>query len=170
MSVVRLLSLVVIGGVAALLLRVFVFESIYIATGSMEPTLLVNTHVFLDKLTYRVRSPRRGDIISFRSPVQNEDMVKRVIAVPGDTVELQRKTVYVNGTFVEEPYVKHTRKDEKLIGDTLGPLKVPPNSVFVLGDNRDESSDSSVWKDAGTGEPVHFVPYDRIQGLVRGFY
>ncbi|MFA6319169.1 MAG: S26 family signal peptidase, partial [Elusimicrobiota bacterium] len=67
-------------------------------------------------------------------------------------------------------YVQHTRSEEKLQGDDLGPLTGPEASLFVLGDNRDESKDSSVWTDPATGEPLRFLPLANVRGLVRGFY
>jgi len=160
-----------IAALATLLLRAFVFEGIYIATASMEPTFPIGAHLFLDKLTLLFREPSRGEIIVFRSPVPPYlDMVKRVIAVPGDIVELKEKKVILNGNPQDEPYAQHTRQEERLKGDDIGPLTVPAGSFFVLGDNRDESDDSSVWRDQGTGEAVYFVPQSQVRGVLRGFY
>lgn len=167
----RLLWVCSIGVGLALFLRAFVVESIYIPTPSMEPTIPAGTHLFLDKITCGLRNPARGDVVVFASPAPpREDMVKRVIAVGGDTIELREKKVLLNGKELEESYVKHTRSGERLSGDDLGPLDVPKGSVFVLGDNRDESGDSSVWKDPATGERIYFVPVSSIRGLVRGAY
>lgn len=159
-----LLLLVALG--VALPFRAWVAEPITIASASMEPTLRVGTLMILDKWTLSGRGPRRGEIISFRSPVGAEDLVKRVIAVPGDEVEIRAKRVYVNGKPLEEPYAVHDRADERLNGDDLGPLTVPDRSYFVLGDNRDESNDSSVWKST-SGERVYFLRKDALQGVVR---
>ena len=90
--------------------------------------------------------------------------IKRVIAVPGDEVELREKKVYFNGKQLEEPYTVYKRANERLTGDNLGPLKVPEDCVFVLGDNRDESYDSTSWKDARTGKPIYFLPMKNIKG------
>lgn len=170
MSFARLLYLAGVGAVLAGALRLWVVEGIYIASPSMAPTLRVGAHLFLDKWTYRFREPRRGDIVAFSAPVPpHEEMVKRIVALPGDTVELRAKKLHVNGAAVEEPYVRHARAGERLQGDDLGPLEVPPRHYFVLGDNRDESNDSSVWKDEG-GEPSPFVPRSRVRGIVRGVY
>jgi signal peptidase I len=147
-------------------IRAWVMEPIVIASASMEPTLRVGTLLMLDKWTLRHRPPQRGEIVSFRSPISPEDMVKRVIAVPGDVVELREKQVLVNGKALDEDYVVHHRPDEHLQGDTLGPLTVPPDSFFVLGDNRDESDDSSVWKSA-SGERIYFLGKAALQGVVR---
>ena len=166
----RLLLLVVIALAVVLPVRLWVAEPIYIASASMEPTLPVGLHAFLDRLTLRLRAVRRGDIIVLRPPVGGaQDMVKRVIALPGETVELRAKKVFLNGQELDEPYVEHKRSQERLEGDDLGPLTVPPASLFVLGDNRDESRDSSVWRD-DEGRRVYFVPERNVRGLVRGFF
>src|SRR5262249_4614821 len=138
--------------------RTWLGEPIYIATGSMEPTLPVGAKLIEDKITFRFREPRRGEIVLFRPPVGDgrRDYGKRVIGLPGDVVEIRAKKVFLNGREQDEPYVKHTRAGERLIGDDLGPVTVPADGLFVLGDNRDESEDSSVWKDAA-GERVYFV-------------
>ncbi|MFA6091389.1 MAG: signal peptidase I [Elusimicrobiota bacterium] len=171
MSLQRLLFLFLLAAVPALLLRLWVFEGVYAASSSMEPTLPVGTHAVLDKVTLRLRAPRPGEIIVFASPVPPpEDMIKRVIAGPGSTVELRGKKVFVDSQPLNERYVRHTRENEKLEGDDLPQLSVPADSFFVLGDNRDESNDSSMWKDPQTGQRVYFVPKAAIRGLLRGFY
>ncbi|HVE12907.1 MAG TPA: signal peptidase I [Elusimicrobiota bacterium] len=170
MSLGRLLVLTLMGALGAALLRATALEGVYIASGSMEPTLPVGAHLFLDKVTPRLRDYRRGEIISFRAPIPPyHPMVKRVIAVAGDTVELRKKVVYLNGSAVDDPYARHSRPDETLDGDNLGPLQVPEGKLFVLGDNRDESDDSSVWR-APSGERVYFVSVSWVDGLVRGIY
>lgn len=170
MSLGRLLYLFLLAAGATLLLRAFAFEGVYVASGSMLPTLPVGNHLVLDKLTFRCREPRRGEIIVFSSPVPPvEDMIKRVIAIPGDTVELKRKQVVLNGSPLEEPYARHVRAAEELSGDNLEAVTVPPNAFFVLGDNRDESNDSSVWRDS-SGNRVLFVPRSAVRGKLRGFY
>lgn len=162
----RALYLLGIALAVVLPVRAWVAEPITIASASMEPTLRVGELMVLDKWTLSGRRPRRGEIVSFRSPVEAEDLVKRVIAVPGDTVEIRAKKVFVNGEELREPYAVHDRAGERLDGDDLGPLTVPPLSYFVLGDNRDESKDSSVWRDAA-GKRVYFFPASALQGLVR---
>ncbi len=163
----RLAYLLVVSLAVVLPVRAWVVEPITIASASMEPTLTVGTLMVLDKLSLERRAPRRGEVISFRSPVDPEDLVKRVIAVPGDVVEIREKRVYLNGKPLFEPYAVHDRADERLEGDNLGPLTVPESSYFVLGDNRDESKDSSVWKTAA-GERVYFTRAAALQGIVRG--
>lgn len=162
----RLLRLTAIAAAVALPVRTWVAEPIVIASGSMEPTLSVGTLLILDKWTLRARPPRRGEIVSFRSPVGTEDMVKRVIAVPGDRIELRGKKVVLNGAAQDEDYAVHRRENEALEGDDLGPMTVPVDSYFMLGDNRDESDDSSVWR-AASGARIYFVSKRALQGIVR---
>jgi signal peptidase I len=166
----RFLVLICYALVATFILRQYFFETVSVASGSMEPTLFIGSHYLVNRFVYRLHEPKRGDIISFTSPVdQRTRFIKRVIAVPGDEVELREKKVYLNGKPVEEPYAVFKRRDERLVGDSLGPLKVPEGSVFVLGDNRDESFDSGSWKNPQTGEPIHFLPFKLIRGRLIQF-
>jgi signal peptidase I len=162
----RLAYLLGVALAVVLPLRAWVGEPITIASASMAPTLRVGTLMVLDKWSLRRRAPRRGEIVSFRSPVGPEDLVKRVIAVPGDVVEIRSKQVLVNGAVLDEPYVLHDRPLARLDGDDLGPVTVPESSYFVLGDNRDESNDSSVWK-APSGARLYYLQAGALQGVVR---
>lgn len=166
MEIARLLKLFAIALAVVLPVRTWVAEPVYVASPSMEPALKTGTLLVLDKLTLRMRAPRRGDILSFRSPVGGHDLLKRVVALPGETVEMKEKVVFINGKELDEPYAIHSRKGERLEGDSIAPLVVPANSFFVLGDNRDESADSSVWKDPD-GQPLRFLRLALIQGVVR---
>jgi signal peptidase I len=166
MGLLRLLKLVAIALAVVLPVRAWVAEPIYVASPSMEPTLRTGTMMILDKFTLLVRQPQRGDVLSFRSPVDEHDLLKRVVAVPGETVEMREKVVYINGKELDEPYAVHSRAGERLEGDNMGPLIVPPKGFFMLGDNRDVSNDSSVWKDA-EGNPVRFLSLRLIQGIAR---
>jgi len=96
-----------------------VLEGIYIASASMEPTLSVGRHFFVNKLVYRFRPPRRGEMVVFSSPVEKKELVKRVIGVAGDDIRIEAKQVILNGSILVEPYVQHTRADEELVGDDL---------------------------------------------------
>ncbi len=166
MEIGRLLKLLAIALAVVLPARAWVAEPIYVASPSMEPALKTGTLLVLDKVTLRFRPPQRGDVLSFRSPVGNIDLLKRVVALPGETIEMREKAVFINGKQLDEPYVVHSRPGEKLEGDTMAPEVVPANGLFVLGDNRDESNDSSVWKDS-EGHPLHFLRFRLIQGLAR---
>jgi signal peptidase I len=170
MKLSRLLFLASLAVSITLALRLWVFEAIVVASGSMEPALPVGTHLFVDKVTLRLRPPQRGDIVVFHSPTGRDvDLAKRVIALPGETVELRAKKVFIDGRELDEPYAVHKRAEERLEGDDLGPLAVPAGELFLLGDNRDESDDATVWKDP-SGQPIHFIPSSGLKGLVRGIY
>ena len=122
----RLLFLVCIAVGITWILRTFMFDTISVASGSMEPTLDVGMHFLVNRLVYRFHAPERGDIIVFTSPVDEETgFIKRVIAIPGDSVELRDKKVILNGKPMEEPYTIYKRAKEALAGDNLGPLTVP---------------------------------------------
>lgn len=157
--------------VVMLAIRQWAAAPIRIASKSMEPTLGQGHLFVLDRVTFRFRSPRRGEIIAFRSPAgEDHGSVKRVIAVAGDTVELKEKKVYLNGEPRYERYAYYARAGEALQGDNLGPVTVPEGHLFVLGDNRDNSYDSASWKDPKNGAPLYFIPLSAVSGKVRGAY
>ncbi len=146
----------------ALALRFFVFDFVVVEQSSMEDTLFTGEWLFLEKVTYDFNDPNEGDIIVcyFDEGKNNifydfikhrKNYVKRVIGVSGDTVEIREGVTYVNGEAVDEPYLR-----EPEIG-TLEPTVVPEDSVFVMGDNRNNSFDSRV---------IGSIPYDRIRGRV----
>jgi signal peptidase I len=171
MNIIRTIAIALIALACGLSARYYLFEPVYIASASMEPTLPIGRHLFLNKITYRFRKPAKNEIICFESPVgESHDSVKRVIAVERDTVELREKKVYLNGEPQLEIYTQHTRSGETLEGDSLGPLTVPPESLFVLGDNRDNSNDSASWKDPSTGQNIYFIKLEKVKGKVRGIY
>ncbi len=166
----RFVFLALLGTILALVTRAYVIEGVYVASASMEPTLRTGTYFFLEKVSYRFRAPKRGEIIVFHSPVKKQHgLIKRVIALPGETIEIKQKDVYINGGKLNEPYVRHTRAAEQLVGDNLGPLTVPQAAVFVMGDNRDESEDSRDWKNA-RGEYFYFLPVTSIEGRLMELY
>lgn len=144
----------------ALGIRQFVAEARYIPSGSMLPTLQINDRLIIDKVSYRFNPPQRGDIVVFEPPFALRDrgyddaFIKRVIGLPGDTVEIRDGRVSVNGKVLDENYIAQEPSY------TWGPKTVPANSYLVLGDNRNNSYDSHYWG---------FVPADKIIGkaLVR---
>ena len=161
----RWIFLIALGVLGAAVIRTFGFEGIYVATPSMEPTLIVGTDFFLDKISFIFRNPKRLEIIVFASPVDDsKDLIKRVIGLPGETVSMKNKHVYVNQRELNEPYARYSRQDETLSGDNLPEMKIPDDSYFVLGDNRDESEDSTSWKNPKTGERIYFIRKERIKG------
>lgn len=148
--------------ILALIIRSFVIQAFKIPSGSMLPTLLVGDHILVNKFIYGIkipftdikifplRSPRRGDIIVFRYPMdKKKDFIKRVVGVEDDVVEIRDKVVYVNG----EPWEDHygVNKESTILPgsvsprDNYGPVSVPPDALFTLGDNRDHSRDSRYW-------------------------
>jgi signal peptidase I len=124
--------------------RPVVASPFYVGSESMVPTLKVWDRVLINKLAYDLEGPQRGDIVLFESPDGGEEpLIKRVVALPGDTLELRRGELFVNGTEVDEPYV---RREACARGTprtcSFGPKTVPENHVFVMGDNRTNSLDS----------------------------
>ena len=171
MKTSRTLVIIAVTAAVVLAVRKYAYEPMYVASESMAPTLYKGQRLVLDKLIFRLRNPERGEIIVFASPVGEEhESVKRLIALEGDTVEIKNKEVFLNGQKLFEPYIRHTRPAETLEGDNLGPLKVPAGHVFVMGDNRDNSNDSSTWKDPVTGEKLYFLPMTAVTGRIRGIY
>lgn len=154
-SVVENLKILGLSLMLAFGLRTFVAEARYIPSGSMEPTLQVNDRLMIDKLSYDFSPPQRGDVVVFNPPLaleqQNyhEAFIKRVIGLPGETVEVSSGRVYVNGQPLRENYIAAPPSYH------YGPVTVPSDSYLVLGDNRNNSFDSHAWG---------FVPRDRIIG------
>jgi signal peptidase I len=119
--------------------RPFVLEAFYIPSESMVPTLLVGDRVFVNKFVYRFSEPQRGDIVVFQSVEGgDEDLIKRVVGLPGDHVAVYNGELFVNGEPQEEPYVNATFPDDS----SYGPTTVPQGHLFVMGDNRANSRDS----------------------------
>ena len=144
--------------ILAVILRTFFLQAYTIPSGSMLQTvqigdyLLVNKIVygmkipFTDKYLFRGADPEIGDIIVFKYPRDpGTDYIKRVVGLPGDVIEMRNKQLYRNGEPVKEDYIQQLYPD--VIGrlDNTGPTTVPPDSYFVMGDNRDNSEDSRVW-------------------------
>jgi signal peptidase I len=166
------------GCLALTVLFGFVLEIGMVPTPSMEGTVLVGDHLVLLKLpygpripftSYRVpqwRTPKPGEIVAFRSPVEpSEIYLKRVIATAGDSVEIQRGILYINGVRMPEEYARVRASRRWSWQENIPPRRVPPNSLFVLGDNRDNSEDSRYWGPVPVanvvGEPiVVFWSYD----------
>jgi signal peptidase I len=141
-----------------LIIRTLAFQAFRIPSPSMEDTLLIHDFLFISKLTYGPKvpftdlrlpgysKPKVHDVIVFKNPGNpKEDYIKRCVAVGGQTVEYRDKVLYVDGVRQDEPYVKHTDPLIRPRRDNFGPFRVPDGSYFMMGDNRDNSSDSRVW-------------------------
>ncbi len=123
--------------VLALFIIFFIAQSFLVQGSSMEPTLHDGERLLVDKLTYRFREPRRGEIVVFGYPQDpRRKFIKRVIGLPGDTVEIRNRTLYVNGEPIEEAYIRGP------MYQPYGQIVVPEGTVWVLGDNRNNSEDS----------------------------
>ena len=169
---------IVIAVILALFIRTFVVQAFKIPTGSMENNLLIGDHLLVNKFVVGptaspverallpVRPIKRGDVIVFKYPEEpSRDFIKRVIGLPGETLELRDKKVSINGSPLDEPYVHFleppgTSAEFREVTSTdvrerYGPVTVPPNQYFVMGDNRDNSQDSRYWG---------FLPRDYIKG------
>ena len=123
--------------VIALVINLFLAQATQVLGQSMEPNLHTAQRVVVEKVTYRFfHGPRRGDIVVIDMPEQSEMLIKRVVALPGETVEVRRGKVYIAGEEINEPWPVN------LGGSSYGPHTIPPLHVFVLGDNRGASNDS----------------------------
>jgi signal peptidase I len=153
---------IIIAILIALFIRTFIVAAYKIPSRSMVPTLLVGDHLLVNKFIYGIKipilrkiiipitDPKRGDIIVFIYPHdRSKDFIKRVIGVGGDTIEIKNKKIFINKKEYTDNYGIYT--DDMTYPasmqprDNFGPVVVPPNSVFVMGDNRDESADSRFW-------------------------
>lgn len=138
----------IIAVLLALVIRTFVVQAFKIPSGSMLPTLQIGDHILVNKFLYYFQPIRRGDIIVFKFPQdETRDFIKRVIGLPGDTVEIRGKQVLINGAPLDEPYAVHGDWPAARFGERekVGPLVVPADRLFMMGDNRDHSMDSRVW-------------------------
>jgi signal peptidase I len=170
-SITRFMFVVLSAFALALFLRHFVVDIIAVTSSSMAPTINIGTRYLMEKVSFRFRKPTRNDIVAFPSPVRNgRNLVKRVVAVGGETVRIANKAVFVNGTRLTENFAYHSRDTILLVGDNLGPLDVPEGMVFVMGDNRDESEDSRDWIDVATGNHIYFVRMRDILGRIALLY
>ncbi|QHU99228.1 signal peptidase I [Synechocystis sp. CACIAM 05] len=141
--------------ILAIGIRTFVAEARYIPSSSMEPTLQINDRLIIEKISYRLRDPERGEIVVFnptdalKAKNFHDAFIKRIIGLPGDEVRVSQGNVYVNGKMLDENYIAAPPAYE------YGPVKVPDDQYLVLGDNRNNSYDSHYWG---------FVPREKLLG------
>ena len=133
-----------------LLYKTYVLQAFKMPSGSMKPTMLVGDYFLTDKRYSSLKKVERGDILIFEFPKGHSKIfIKRVVGLPGEYIEIKNKNLYINKELLRESYVVHTDKrifDAHLNSrDNFGPIVVPDNSYFMLGDNRDESNDSRFW-------------------------
>jgi len=163
---------IIIALLLAFFIRAFVVQAFKIPSGSMIPTLLIGDHILVSKFIYGIRNPFTGkvlipvkdperlDVVVFKYPVNpSQDFIKRIIGLPGDKIEIINKKVYVNGSPLSpDPGVRdyeHVIPEGRSPRDFFGPVVVPERSLFVMGDNRDNSHDSRFWG---------FVNFDNLKG------
>jgi signal peptidase I len=177
------LEALLVAGLFLLFANTWVLRTFFIPSASMENTLLIGDHLVVNRYVFGpahsriehallpAREPRRGDIVVFRSVEKpGEDLVKRLIGLPGDVIAVKNKQLFVNGKAVADPYVIHkdplvggvdTLFGHRLERDQFGPYQVPAAHYFMMGDNRDESYDSRYW---GT------VPREYLEGRASVIY
>jgi len=147
---------IVIAVLIALFIRAFIVQAFKIPSSSMEPTLLVGDHLLVNKFIYGIRipytdiklfqykKPERGDIIVFIFPKdRSKDFIKRVIGTEGEKVTIVHNKIYINDKLIDDPWGHFTMSRTSI--EDYGPVRVPESSLFVMGDNRDNSQDSRFW-------------------------
>lgn len=151
--ILELVEIVLVAFALSWFLRTFVVEARIVPTGSMLPTIQLQDRVIVDKFYFKYFDQiHRQDIIVFRPPPSahaTDDFIKRVIGLPGDKIEIRNGKTYVNGQVLYEPYILAPAKQN------FGPVVVPKDSLFVMGDNRNNSDDSRIWG---------FLPISNVTG------
>lgn len=151
-----------IAGVLVIVIRWFLFSPFIVDGDSMRPNFLTGERLIVNKLIYDIRAPKRGEVIVFHAP-EGKDYIKRVIALPGETVKVDGDKVYINGQEIDQPYLKEAiaqaQKEGRLYNhlSNFSEQKVPDNELFAMGDNRSNSKDS---RDPSVG----FVPFEKVVG------
>ena len=151
--------------VLVIIIRAFILDSRIVPTPSMVPTIQCGDRLFVEKITHRFWGLERGEVIVFVPPKQSQltdDLIKRLIGLPGDIIEIKDGTLYINNEPQEEPYLAESIQYE------YGPVKVPEGKIFVLGDNRNRSYDSHEWGfadlDSVKGKAwITYWPLDRLK-------
>jgi len=156
---IETLVMVAIAFLLAQGIKAYVVQPFVVPTGSMEPTIMIGDRFLAEKISYRFGDVERGDIVVFDDPTGNHpQLVKRVIALPGEEIDIRDGLVYINGEVLDEPYLTNVVTDA---GSEPMPLIVPEGSVWVMGDNRPNSGDSRF---------IGAQPISAIQGRAFGIY
>jgi signal peptidase I len=174
---------IVVAVILALFIRTFVVQAFKIPTGSMEENLLIGDHLLVNKFVFGqtasgleqrllpITTIERGDVIVFKFPVEpDRDFIKRVIGLPGETVEVRDRKIFINGTPIDDPHAHYLLPASSAdyhevtsfdVRERYGPVTVPANHYFMMGDNRDNSQDSRYWG---------FLPRDLVKGKALVIY
>ena len=140
--------IIAVAVIVALVVRAFVFQTFYIPSDSMVPRLETFDRILVNQLTYDVRDPKRGDIVVFKTPkaahLNLEHLVKRIVGLPGDTIEGRAGHVLIDGKILDEPYLPRD-----VVTSPFPSRQIPDQSYFMMGDNRANSDDSRTWGPAG---------------------
>jgi len=154
--------------VAVILLKNYVIINATVPTGSMEPTIMVNDNLFGFRLAYKIGEPKRGDVVIFPAPdKENEKYIKRIIGLPGETVTIKDGKVYIDGNLLEEDYIVEDWSSWNGAYEdpsTVHTYEVPEGCYFMMGDNRNNSSDARLWRttDKQTGELYTSYPGEEV--------
>lgn len=167
--VMEILETIVFVGSLFIVVYLFIVQPNQIKGISMEPTFQEGNYIFTSKVTYKMRTPERGDIVVFHAPRNAElEYIKRIIGLPGDTVVIQGEKVYVNGREVQEPYISAaTNLEFGWYAQEGAPITVPDGHLWVMGDNRPRSSDSRefgpIKYESVVGQVFYrYFPFDRM--------
>jgi signal peptidase I len=166
------ITIIVLAIGLAIFIRTFIAEPRYIPSESMLPTLEIGDRLIVEKLSYYTHPPQRGDIIVFTPPPQlqaqgyleEQAFIKRVIGLPGNTIEVKNNRVYIDRELLTETYIAEPPNY------AMSPIVVPPDQLFVMGDNRNNSKDSHLWGFLPTANIIghacfRFWPIDRLGGM-----
>lgn len=171
---IEFIETVVVFGAIFAALYLFVAQFHKVSGNSMVPTMHTGDYLITEKISYRFRQPKKGEIVVLKNPRdESQDFIKRIIAIPGDNLQISNKTVYLNGELLQEKYLSPGTTTKSGAFLTEGALiKVGSNQYFVFGDNRDHSSDSREWGPVTKEEIVgralfRYYPIDSL-GLLTG--
>ncbi|MEW6262260.1 MAG: signal peptidase I [Thermodesulfobacteriota bacterium] len=169
------IKFVLYAAILAGILRSTIAGAYYVPSGSMEPTILPGDHLLASKFSYDLKvpftdyllvpvsDPQRGDVVVFKNPEgHGSDFIKRIIGLPGETLEVRKKRIYIDGRLINDPWGRNS--GGPALGDDFGPVLIPKARYFVMGDNRDNSYDSRLWGRRGFD---NFVPRENIRGKAR---